>query len=333
MTLRRWMGIGAVLLLASGCASSASPNASAGNSAPIAPTDTPDPLAAVRHPISDLESHRLIRSVELGGEPDWQVFAAGALWVDTGHVVRIDAATNTGVTAINVPGPCFGMAAAFGSIWVPSCGSTAVERIDAKRNVVVKTISVASIPYHGEGQIVATDDAIWLSSERGLLRIDPRTDTATDVPLSGGTIAALVWSNGFLWGTRPTTDSVVQIDPAGKIVATIAVDATPRFEAAGEGAVWTLNQGRGDVSRIDPTTGKVVATVAVEVPGAGGCIAAGAGGVWVTMPDHPFSRIDPASNTVAEQYDGPGGDCIGVGAGSIWLSNNGDGSVWRIAPP
>lgn len=328
----------AILLMVSACASPAA----TGTGAPPAsigptPVPTPNPLTAVRHPMSDfLQGKRLVKTFTVGGRPDWQVFSDGALWVATGddsHVVRIAAATNTIVTKIVVTSPCFGLAAGFGAIWAPTCEPAGVARIDPKTNTVVATIPLPALPYHGEGQIVATDDAIWLSTGDALARIDPATNAVTTVPFAGGAIASLVWAGGSLWGTIPLPGQVVQLDPRGTPIRTIKVGQSPRFAAAGEGAVWTLNQGRGDVTRIDPATGTVVATIDVLVPGEGGCIAAGAGGVWVTMPDNPFSRIDPATNTVTEQYYGDGGDCIGVGAGSVWLSNNGSGTVWRLTPP
>jgi YVTN family beta-propeller protein len=100
----------------------------------------------------------------------------------------------------------------------------------------------------------------------------------------------------------------------------------------GEGAVWTLNQGDGSVSRIDPKTNKVAAKIDVGVPGEGGDIAAGEGSVWVTSFEFPISRIDPASNRVVQQFAGEGGDAIRTGLGSIWLSNLKQQNVWRIDP-
>jgi virginiamycin B lyase len=42
--------------------------------------------------------------------------------------------------------------------------------------------------------------------------------------------------------------------------------------------------------------------------------------------------VDPATNQVAQQFFGPGGDAIRVGLGSVWLSNLRAGNVWRIDP-
>ena len=116
------------------------------------------------------------------------------------------------------------------------------------------------------------------------------------------------------------------------VEATIAVGQKPRFLTVGGGSVWTLNQGDGSVSRIDPKTNKVVATIEAGIPGEGGEIAAGEGSVWATIFGIPITRIDPSTNKVVQQFVGPGGDAIRVGRGFIWLSNLQQGNVWRLDP-
>ena len=101
---------------------------------------------------------------------------------------------------------------------------------------------------------------------------------------------------------------------------------------AGMGAVWTLNQGDGSVSRIDPRTNRVSAVIEVGVPGEGGDIAAGEGAVWVTAIGKPLSRIDATSNRVTRQFVGKGGDALRVGLGSLWLANHEFHEVWRVDP-
>ena len=131
---------------------------------------------------------------------------------------------------------------------------------------------------------------------------------------------------------RAATASRASIPHTNLVVETITVGKKPRFIAVGDGAVWTLNQGDGSVSRIDPKTNKVVATIEVGVPGGGGEIAVGEGSVWVTSFEFPISRIDPSTNNVVQQFFGQGGDAIRVGLGSVWLSNLQQGNVWRLDP-
>jgi virginiamycin B lyase len=123
------------------------------------------------------------------------------------------------------------------------------------------------------------------------------------------------------------------VDPkTEKVIAKIPVGPTPRFLAEGLGSIWTLNQGDGSVSRIDPKTNKVAATIEVGVPGEGGDIAVGEGAVWVTAIGKPLSKIDAGTNRVLTQYVGKGGDALRVGLGSIWLSNHEMHEVWRVDP-
>src|ERR1700722_1191000 len=60
------------------------------------------------------------------GVPDWQVITDEAVWVSNGpknSIHRLDPKSNKVEAAITVARrPCSGLAAGFGSIWVPSCG-------------------------------------------------------------------------------------------------------------------------------------------------------------------------------------------------------------------
>lgn len=62
-----------------------------------------------------------------------------------------------------------------------------------------------------------------------------------------------------------------------------------------------------DLQSVDTKANKLVATIAVGIPGTGGEIAFGEGSVWATVFQIPISRIDPASNAVAQQWTGAGG--------------------------
>jgi len=126
---------------------------------------------------------------------------------------------------------------------------------------------------------------------------------------------------------------VVRVDPNTNLVTDrLTVGPNPRFTTVGGGAIWTLNQGDGTVSRIDVKTRKLVTNIEVGVPGGGGEIAYGEGFVWVTVFDIPLSQIDPDNNKVVKQWVGPGGDAVRVGHGSVWLSNIRQENVWRVDP-
>ena len=86
----------------------------------------------------------------------------------------MDPKTNT-VSAVITVGkqPCSGLAAGFGSVWVPNCSDKTVSRIDTKTNQVVATVPVG--PSASEGGIAASPQAVWLVTDaKGVLsKIDP----------------------------------------------------------------------------------------------------------------------------------------------------------------
>jgi YVTN family beta-propeller protein len=136
-----------------------------------------------------------------------------------------------------------------------------------------------------------------------------------------------------LWVVSTEKSVVVRVDPRTNLITDrVSVGPNPRFTTVGGGSIWTVNQGDGTVSRVDVKTRKLVADIAVGVPGGGGEIAYGDGYVWVTVFDIPLSQIDPDTNKVIKQWIGPGGDSVRVGHGSVWLSNNRQENVWRLDP-
>jgi virginiamycin B lyase len=303
---------------------------------PPAPPPRPGvKTAGVKIPIDKLKPDAVF---QVGGRPDWLAVDEAA-WVSNkpkDSVSRFDPATNKIVTTLelgNGKQPCSGLAVGFGSLWVPNCGDNTLARIDLKTNATTATIPTAI--GDTEGSIATGAGSVWMMIDKKgtLARFDPDTNkVVAEISLVSGSYG-LAFGEDALWVTSTEHNSVARVDPHTNLVAeTIAVGKSPRFIAAGGGAVWVLNQGDGNVSRIDPKTNKVSATIEVGVPGEGGDIAAGEGSVWITSFEFPISRIDPATNTVVQQFYGKGGDAIRVGLGSVWLSNLEAGNVWRIDP-
>jgi virginiamycin B lyase len=272
---------------------------------------------------------------DVGGAPDWQVATDDALWVSNsplGMLHRLNPATNEVQVSIDVgKKPCSGLAAGFGSIWVPVCGDKQLVRVDMATNKIVGVVPVA--PADSEGGVAAGPDAVWIVVAPGdkLARIDPKTNAVANLIGVPAGSASCLYADGAIWITSPEKNLLTRVDPAKREVTdTIEVGPKPRFQTFGAGSVWTLNQGDGTVSRIDVKSRKVVATIRAGIPGDGGEIAFGAGHVWATVFQIPISEIDPATNTVTRQWVGPGGDSIRVAHGSVWLSNLQQHNIWRI---
>lgn len=112
------------------------------------------------------------------------------------------------------------------------------------------------------------------------------------------------------------------------VIHTGLADPTGELSLAAEaGSIWILSDARGVLSRIDPQTNRVVATIPVAPHSF--AAAFGFGSVWITNTGEPDAQgagsvqcIDPQTGKVAATIpvgvSGPGGD-IAAGAGRVWI--------------
>lgn len=306
----------------------------------VSETPVPPELAAVRVPMSTLAP---ADTIKLGGSPDWMALTPDAVWIANDQlkcVQRIDLRTRQLVASISFPtAPSSGLAAGFGSIWVPLDGQTGgLARIDIRTGRVAARLPFP--PGNDEGGIAVSPDSVWLVTDiRGtLLRIDPDKNIVRQaIALPPGSFNPL-YADGIVWVTGFETNVLTAVEAhSGTILATIPVGPHPRFLTAAFGSIWTLNQGDGTITRVDQHTRRVVATIAAGLAGHGGDICAGSDAIWATLEGFPLTRINPATNRVVRQWAGPGGDEVRYGFGSLWLTHLRAGLLWRIpvsaAPP
>lgn len=287
----------------------------------------------VRRAMADLHP---LATFAVEGSPDWMVVSDDAVWVTSSsvnHVVRLDAKTNQPTTIVTISKPCSGLAVGFGSLWVPSCGSHRLVRVDTVTGKVQAELPIG--PADSEGGIAIGAGSVWMASDKkGLLaRIDPQANrVVAEITIPSGSFAA-AFADGALWVTSTEHNLLTRVDPQSNQVATsIPVGPQPRFITTGAGSVWTLNQGNGTISRVDTKSNQLIATIEAGIPGTGGEIAFGEGSVWATVFQIPITRIDPATNSVVQQWWGTGGDSIRVGHGSVWLTDLAHAKVWRLDP-
>jgi streptogramin lyase len=291
-------------------------------------------LPDLQHDYADLKP---LAQFLVGETADWVQFTKGAVWVGASGpfaVHQIDRDRNRDIAQVNLPGAaCAGLAAGFGSLWVPLCGDKpALARINLK----TYRLSVLPIgPAAAEGGIAASLDSLWLvtDSSGSLARIDPQKGTIRQtVTLPAGSFNP-IFSDGVIWVSCFAGNTVTAIDArSGRLLGSVTVGPHPRFLTAGAGSIWTLNQGDGTVSRIDSKRRRLTATIALGLPGPGGDIAFADGRVWVTMSGVPLTLIDAATNRPLRQWVGPGGDSLRVDHRTVWLTDYKAGTVSRIVP-
>jgi DNA-binding beta-propeller fold protein YncE len=279
---------------------------------------------------------KVTATIPIAKQADWVKVTSTAVWIGSKGpyaVSEINPETNQ-VTRVELPGdPCAGLAADAENLWVPLCGKTPeLARVDLKKRALTGVFNVG--PAAPEGGIAIGAGSVWMIVDKqgSMARINPADGSIVDtVHLPPGSYNP-VFSEGRIWVTRASGAELTIVDATtGKILGHVPVGRHPRFLTAGGGAVWTLNQAEGSLSRIDVAGQQSVVTVPLHVPGTGGDITYADGEVWVTMMKTPLTVVDASRTRTLCQWKGAGGDAVGVGHGSIWLTNLREGTVTRIA--
>src|SRR5262249_42459797 len=125
-----------------------------------------------------------------------------------------------------------------------------------------------------------------------------------------------------------------------KVVAAVPVGKLPGVSLAADAeAVWVPSSGDGTVSRVDPRTNRVIATIPTGGDPSRGwrggdplMVATGGGQVWVTVvATKSIARINPQTNQIDKTIPiGMIPFFLAVSEDSIWVSANEDNAVLRI---
>lgn len=314
----------------------------------------PAPKQGIKIPGVQIPIASLKAEAEFPLAPQWIVFSDTVLIPNkSGGLERLDAKTNqlvepvTGVTKL-----CGGAAIGFTSLWIANCEDHALMRLDAKIAMdpqapvhpkkpedaakLAEPVKIDTGVGGAMPAVAANPDSVWILSDdkTTLSRIDPdQNKVVSELRLPAG-CNTLTFGEAALWVTCPSKNRVLRINPETTLVEKrIDVSPQPSALAIGESSLWVLCLKDGTVERIDPKTNKVTKTIDTGVSGATtGGIAVGQSSIWVTLTGFPITRIDPATEKVVQQFWGPGGGAIQFGHGSVWLTNNQNGTLWRLDP-
>lgn len=293
----------------------------------------------------DPHSNRAVESFGVGRIPTEPASGAHAVWVYNSAdktVSRIDPHTKSVQTfSIGRAGPRIGLAVDPDSAWV-SVGT--VYRFDL-RSTAARTLKLTR---RGRAALVAVSPSeVWvigfrppkkLPSPGQILpfrqlgwRVDPQTNSVTRTvkleaavfgetsPMDAVIAGDSLWLRGQIGVARFDRHSgafksqLRLSDPAHANV--------PQWGgfAAGSGALWVADIGRGVVWRVDLKSGATVAAIPVQGQPAG--IAIGGGAVWVADASGLIMKVDPRTNKVLARIplDGiPNG--LAFGFGRLWIA-------------
>jgi YVTN family beta-propeller protein len=277
----------------------------------------------------DTRSHK-VTQIPVDSFPNALTFGAGATWLIQGSLVsavrRIGASGASSAELFPIPGitertgrgywgmgpepPCInrtfgeagpaGVAASAygaGKVWFV-CGANPpiLGWLDPETNRVGRKNYRDAVLSTG---IAATPRSVWIANaqENTISEIDPFTQqTIEQVNVAADPAAIAVGQGTTLWIASFLADAVSHFDIPGHGLpaapTTIPVGDGPVAIAFGEGSVWVANANDHTISRIDPKTNDVTATIKLGNVTPRG-IAVGEGKVWVTVQAPSIKPIGP----------------------------------------
>jgi len=138
------------------------------------------------------------------------------------------------------------------------------------------------------------------------------------------------------WRTGTATASVSStMVPSGAVLARIPMRRSIGTIDAGDDAVWVTNPNEGTVTRMDPVTNRVAATIRIAKAYPVDVVT-GNGAVWVVSDQQVLwmFKINPRTNTVTARIPLPGSPDsvrpLAVGAGSVWVVSQPQQTVVRF---
>jgi len=148
--------------------------------------------------------------------------------------------------------------------------------------------------------------------------VDLKAQEAYGLTVDASSVWAIAFRAGAMSKVDPATNAVTRSVPLPHAASALATGD----------AIWVAGYGGGPADsalyRVDPATGRVVATVdAGEV-----CcdLSAGDGGVWVVDPRGAVQRVDTANNRVSQRFevtlDRNAHINAVYGAGSVWVASD-----------
>jgi YVTN family beta-propeller protein len=217
-----------------------------------------------------------------------------------------------------------------------SAAPDSIAVIDPKSNRLVDTVPMGSTPI----EVAVGEGAVWVvnSQDGTLSRIDPGTRKVTRTIGLGTPASDVAVGFGSVWVANGTACSLTRVDPrTGAPAETLhqlseqpLVSPAALGVATGEGSLW-LTSGTERVLRIDPATGRTIATI--PVPAGPLAVGVGEGAVWIGSLARRVSRIAPRTNEVTASVPvGDEAEGIAAGVGAVWAAvccDSGGGSTRR----
>jgi DNA-binding SARP family transcriptional activator/streptogramin lyase len=231
------------------------------------------------------------------------------------------------------------VAAGPSGVWASTADET-VERVDPASHRVTGTIGLGLTPT----DIAVGRGALWIASEGYLhrvLRVTPGDGDVQSIslpvpsPAVGRAASVIAAGDGALVADGDRSLFRVGILDAKRIGEVANGFGIPGGGVAvGAASIWVSDPHGSLVSRVDPRSGSVIASIPLGSASQGhqAPIAFGGGAVWVALAaERTLFQIDPASNAVVRTFrTGPAPSDIAVGGRAVWVTDASGAPLTRI---
>ncbi len=249
--------------------------------------------------------------------------------------IRIDPATNAIAASVAVGDDPTGIVAGDDTVWVLSLGSKLLTGIPVAGGSS-RTIGLPGPPTG----LAADESTVWVSFGFGaagesagmVLPVSAITQKPGQaIPIGNGASAIALDAHG-VWVVNGLANTLTKIDPGTRsVVATVTVGEQPVAVTTGEGSVWVANAVSKSIWRLDPLTMTKTKEIALADPPT--AIAVGFGRLWVTSDaGHTLAVIDaPTNGLMATVSLDQGPRGVAAGPDAVWVAGA-RGALLRIDP-
>jgi branched-chain amino acid transport system substrate-binding protein len=248
-------------------------------------------------------------------------------------LVAIDSRQGRLAAVVATGGAPRDVAAGLGAVWTIDERRRALVEISPDYLKVVRRFALrtahppASIPgvdSFDPWGVAVGGGAVWVTDgSRVLMRVDPRRDRVTRIPL-GAPLDGVTFARHTAWVISGARATVIAVRARPFRIALVS---RPGFQSPypiaiehGLGALWVLNGNTATVTRIDPTQRGVTATIPIGVDHSPERLAVGGRAVWVAGADGTLTRIDADTKAPRTWRLARGLGDVAVAEGRVWVS-------------
>src|SRR5215213_5477658 len=184
-----------------------------------------------------------------------------------------------------------------------------------------------TVPIGFAGDIAVAGNGVWISGDTNtLVRVDPIYGTVAqrirlphhgaERPRSGGGVA---FGAGSVWASQGHS-RVLRIDPVGERIQHVFDVPDAGVLAFGGGALWVGSSELGKLTKIDPRSNAIVASVHVGPSIC--CLAAGGGYVWAANDSGVWKISSDGRPIAVTELPSEAGE-MSYGEGALWATSAG----------